>query len=198
MTAMSRLLLRVARWIAGKERADWVDGMASEAALSGRKSTAWAAGCLWAAVQDRLRRDWWFPLAILVLPACALIWRAKVFFWTNPVLANHSVPTWIPVAIWILSPFPLVFLFAHWRSGRSALVALAISFVLVEIGPILLMWLILGVPPTSWVGPNVNWYKADPNIVIKAVPGIALDLAVWMMAAWLGSLSRKARPFVRT
>lgn len=193
MTGMSRILLHVARWVAGRKRREWIEAMAAEAAAAGGHSTAWALGCLWASLEDRFWRDWWFAVAIVFLPLFAMAWKGMVFFSTSWLLSSGRIPGWIAVACWILSPFPLVFLVARWRQGLSATVALAIGFVLAEFAPIVLMWVDFGLAPSSWFGPHVHWYKADPNIVIGAAAGLTLDLVVWLTAAWLGWRSHTAR-----
>jgi hypothetical protein len=191
MTGTSRFLLRVARWIGGSARAEWVDAMEAEAGSMMGNSASWAVGCVWASMKDRFARDWWFVAAILLLPACALYLKATVFFWTSELLVHSRISPLLAVATWVLSYFPLPFLLAQWRPGRPAYVATVIGFLVVELFPIVLMWVKFGVSPLIWLGPNSNWYKADPNVRIGPAPGLALDLFVWLSAAWLGSTLRR-------
>lgn len=190
MTSTSRFLLRLARCIAGPERGDWIDAMEAEAAAANGASTTWAIGCLWASIKDRLARDWWFPAVVLLLPVIMFWWKSTIFFATNDMVFQHRIPAWLAVSCWVLSPFPLAFLIALWRREKSAYLAVALAFILVESFPLLMMWR-MGVPLGRWFGPNVNWYKFDPDIRIGLLPGITLDLLAWIAAVWLGSTLRR-------
>ena len=191
MTGTSRFLLHFARWIAGSRRAEWVDAMEAEAASADSYSAGWALGCVWAALKDRFARDWWFIAAILLLPPCAWYLKTSVFFWTSGLLVHNEITPLLAVATWVLRYFPLPFLFAQWRSGRPVYVAAVIGFLVVEFFPIALMWAKFGVSPLIWLGPNANWYKADPNVRVGPAAGLALDLFVWLSAVWLGSTVRR-------
>ena len=186
MNQFSRAVFRIARFIAGSERAEWIDAMTAEAATLEGDCASWAMGCLWASIKDRSARDWWFPLAVTLVPICVVLWKMKIFFWTASLLAQNSISDWAAVTCWILSPFPIAFAFALWRQGVLAYVAVAICFTIVEALPLAFLWMAVG-SPIALFGPNVNWYKADPGIRIGVVEGIALDLLVWLAAVWLGS-----------
>lgn len=190
MKPFSRAMFATARFIAGSGRAEWVNAMAAEADSMDGDSTAWALGCLWASVVDRLARDWWLPAAVVLLPLVMSFWKGMIFFATSDMIAHRRIPDWLAVSSWILSPFPFAALFAFWRRGRSAYVAIALSFVITEAFPLLLMWR-MGFSPSEWFGPHLNWYKCDPDIRIGAAPGIALDLLTWLAAVWLGSFLRR-------
>jgi hypothetical protein len=191
MNRLTRAIFAIARAVAGRARAEWLDAMTAEAASLDGDSTAWALGCLWAAIRDRAARDWWFAAALLILPPCAIFWKATVFFWTSSLLVSQQIPAKLAVASWVLSPFPLPFMFALWRPGRRAYVTAVIGFLAVEVYPVTLMWVKFGVSPLVWLGPNSNWYKADPNVRIGPAAGLTLDLLVWLSAAWLGSKLRR-------
>ena len=189
MTRTGRLLLRIARWFAGAERAEWTDAMQAEAQAAGAGSTGWALGCVLASARDRLARDWWVFPAIVLLPIVAFVWKSLVFFSTASLLEHQEIPALMAVACWILAPFPLALLFMRWRNGKSAYVVLAISFLAIESFPLLMFWE-MGVPPSAWFGPNVHSYKADPDIAMSVPAGMALDFLVWLAAAWLGTTWR--------
>jgi len=192
MSAFTRALFRISRWIAGRNRAEWLDAMAAEAEAIKGDSTAWALGCLWAAAKDRFARDWWFGVAIILAPPLMFCWKGAVFFSTNSLMEEHRIAQWFAVALWILSPFPIACLFGQIRQGRSLYFALAGLFILAEFGPILLMWIDFGLSPIQFFSAGeVNWYKADPNVRIGPLVGITLDALVWLAGAWLGSLTRR-------
>jgi hypothetical protein len=192
MNAFSRTLFRAARWIAGRDRREWVEAMTAEAASTDADSTAWALGCLWASIQDRAARDWWFALAILVLPALFFFWKTTVFFWTSSLLIDHRIAPWLAVTLWILTPLPIAFLLGLMRRGLSLYVGLAIVFAIAEFGIFLFLWVKAGISPlTFFSAEHVNWYKADPGVRIGPALGITLDVLVWVAGAWLGSLTRR-------
>lgn len=190
MNPFSRAIFATARFIAGRARSEWIDAMAAEAESIDGHSTAWALGCLWASVKDRISRDWWFPATLVLFPIILFWWKGTIFFATSDMVAQHQIPAWLAVSCWILSPFPLASLFVFWRSGRSAYVAAALSFVIVEAFPLLVMWR-MGLSPSEWFTPHLNWYKCDPDIRIGAAPGIALDFLTWLTAVCLGSFLRR-------
>jgi len=194
MNAFTRALFRIGRWIAGRDRAEWLDAMAAEAEAIKGDSTAWALGCFWAAAKDRFARDWSFAVFVLLLPVVVSLWKLYVFFATSSLQFEQQIPDWLAVACWILSPFPFAVLVPLVRAGRSALIAVAIAFLAVEAVPVVMM-LNLGVAPSQFFGPNFNWYKCDPGVRIGLVDGIAVDFAAWATAFWLGSALR--RRFVR-
>lgn len=189
MNPLSRAIFATARVIAGSERSEWIDAMAAEAESMDGRSTAWTLGCLWASVKDRISRDWWFPATLVLFPIILFWWKGTIFFATSDMVAQHRIPAWLGVSCWVLSPFPLASLFAFWRGGRSAYVAAALSFLIVEAFPLLFMWR-MGLPPSEWFTPHLNWYKCDPDIRIGAAPGIALDFLTWLSAVCLGSFLR--------
>jgi hypothetical protein len=192
MNAFTRAAFAISRCIAGRDRADWLDAMAAEAESISGDSTAWALGCLWAAAKDRLARDWWFAVAILLAASLAFLWKGAVFFSTSSLLTEHRMAPWFAVMLWILSPLPIACLFAQIRQGRSLYLALAFLFLTVEFGPLLVLWIVSGMSPLAFFsGEQVNWYKADPNVRIGPPTGITLDALVWLAGAWLGSFTRR-------
>jgi hypothetical protein len=191
MSSFNRALFRISRWIAGRDRREWADAMAAEGASTDSNSTAWALGCLWASFKDRAARDWWFVLAILLLPALFFVFKTTVFFWTISLLNEHRISAWLTVTFWILTPLPIAFLLGLMRRGVPLYVGFAIVFAIAEFGMCIFMWLKFGLSPLIWFGPQSNWYKADPNVRIGPLVGITLDALVWLAGAWLGSFTRR-------
>lgn len=191
MTGSSRLLLRLARWVAGRRRAEWLDAMEAEAAQLDA-SARWAFGCLGAALKDRLGRDAWLLLAILALAVCAVLWKTKIFFAASQLLVHQRISPWFAVAVWIVSPLPIAFVLGFIRPNRSTYFIVAASFLLVEFAPVLLLWIAAGVSPLEFFSAGqVNWYKAGPNVRVGPAAGLTCDLIVWLTGAWLGMRSRR-------
>jgi hypothetical protein len=188
----TRALFRVARWIAGRARTEWLDAMAAEAEAIKGDSKAWALGCLWASIKDRFARDWWFAVAVVLALPLLFLWKGAVFFSTASLMTEHRIAPWFAVALWILCPFPIVCLFGQIRRGRSLYLSLLLLFISLELGPLLLLWMVSGMSPVAFFSAGqVNWYKADPSDRIGPLIGITLDALVWLAGAWLGSLMRR-------
>jgi hypothetical protein len=193
MTGPTRFLLRIARWIAGRRRSDWVDAMEAEAASAGNGSTAWALGCVWAAAKDRFARNAWVLVAVLILAACAMYWKTKLFFATSDLLVHQRISPWFAIALWIASPLPIAFLLGLLRPRRSTYLMVAAIYLVIEFAPLLLLWVGAGISPLEFFSARqVNWYKADPGARVGPAVGLTCDLVVWLAGAWLGMHSRRA------
>ena len=192
MNAFSRFLFAIARTIGGLERREWIAAMETEAASIKGDQTDWAMGCIWASIKDRLARDWWFIVAIILAPPFLFFWKVAIFFSTNSLLAEGRIAPWFAVTLWILSPFPIACLFGQIRRGLSLYLTLTVLFALAELGPLLLMWIEFGLSPTAFFSAtHVYWYKADPSVRVGPLIGVTLDLLVWLAGAWFGSLMRR-------
>jgi hypothetical protein len=186
MTKASNFLLQLARWIAGPERAEWVDAMEVESGLSGTSSTGWAAGCLGAAFKDRLAREWTFVAATLLFPICAFILEMTLFFPLSSLFLRHLIPGWIMGASALLSPLPFAFLLGRLRPGRAAYSAAPVAFIIGTFAPLVEFWWKFGKSPLTWFGHDSTWYMMSP------IAGLSCSLLVWLAGAWLGSLSAQA------
>lgn len=187
MTGLSRLLLRIARWIAGPHRAEWIDAMESEAASTSDNSAAWAAGCLLASIKDRLRRDRPFISAVLLFPFCILAVATLIFLPVVKLSELLDLPGWTFIVVNLLLPFPFAFGLGRLRPGRPAFLALPFSFFLCEMAPVALMWVEFGTSPLSFFGPKGHWYNMSPAL------GLSCAFAVWIAGAWLGTRSARKR-----
>lgn len=187
MTALSRFLLRLARWIAGPSRAEWIDAMESEAASTGDNSGAWAAGCLWASIKDRLRRERRFIAAVLLFPFCILAVATLIFLPVVKLCQLLGLPGWSFIVVNLVLPLPFAFALGRLRPGRPTYLALPVSFFLCEMAPLALMWVEFGSSPLSFFGPKGHWYNMSPAL------GLSCAFAVWLAGAWLGSRSARRR-----
>lgn len=193
MTGLSRFFLRIARWVAGRGRAEWVDAMEAEAASAGNGSTAWALGCACAAAKDRLARNSWVLVAVLILAVCAMYWKTKLFFATSDLLVHQRISPWLAIALWIASPLPIAFFLGLLRPRRSTYLIVTAIYLVIEFAPLLLLWVGAGVSPLEFFSARqVNWYKADPGARVGPAAGLTCDLLVWLAGAWLGMHSRRA------
>ncbi|QIK77781.1 hypothetical protein G7077_01470 [Sphingomonas piscis] len=190
MSRLAALIFRAARQIAGRKRSEWIDAMEAEAATLRGNSAPWAWGCLWSAIRDRAARDWWIATTLFLFPIILVAWRGYVFFSTASLLNKGVITDLAAVGFWIVSPFPLVLLLALLTRGTSGNTLIITSFLAMECFNPVMMWIYLDVSPLVWLGPNANWYKADPGITIKPLAGILLDGVVWFTAAWIGSRLR--------
>jgi hypothetical protein len=186
MTRMSRFLLRTASLIAGRDRTDWIDAMSAETYSAGGESTAWAAGCVRAAIKDRLRRDWRFILAILLLPITAYPLQLLVFFPTVWLSRQAGLPNWAFIIVVAFVPIFMAFLIGRLRPGCMAYLAVPISFVIWVMTPLLVSWISFGDSPWSWFGSNATWFMMPPLL------GLTCALVVWLAGVWIGSHSRRA------
>lgn len=184
MTPASRFLLRIARVIAGRERADWVDAMAAEADYT-EETAGWAFGCLFASAKDRLRREGRFLLAVLAFPLGAYLLELATFYPVAWLLRHQLVPVWVLVGTGLLSPLPFAFLLGRMRPGLPAYVGSLVSFPIAVFVPLILFWMEFGKSPFSWFGEDATWFMMSP------AAGLACALLVWFAGVWLGSNSRR-------
>jgi hypothetical protein len=190
MTATSRFLLRLARWIAGSERAEWIDAMQAEAVSIRGDSTRWAIGCVWAAFSDRFVRERRFLGAALLVVVGPMLLEMLLLYpegwaWRQPWLHQHPVAEWLFQHSGLLNFLPFVFLLGRSRPGRGAYVAAIICFPLAEFVPLFIFWLKFGGSFLAWFGPGATWYMFSPAV------GLSAALAVCLFGVWLGSRSRR-------
>lgn len=188
MTGISRFLLRIARWIAGSERAEWIDAMEAEAESIAGESTAWAIGCVRAALKDRILREWRFLAAILLLPICIYLVQFALFFPIVWLGRQAGLPNWTFVAFDLFLPFPFAFLLGRIRPGLPAYFALPISFAIAVFFPLIVFSIQFGTSPLAFFGPGGTFYMMTPWV------GLSCSLFVWLAGVWLGSRSGRAAP----
>lgn len=184
---MTDWLLRLVRWIASPDRAEWAEAMAAEAEASGAGSTSWALGCVGATLRDRLARERKFLLSILLLPIAALFFSLMLFFAIAWLWHNAGLPGLAFSAILASAPLPSAYYLGTIRSRRSALLAAPICFLLYQSIPLIIFWIQFGMSPLSWLSPDTTVYKMSP------LPGYALGLSVWLVGAWWGSRRANAQ-----
>jgi len=184
MTRTGRLLLGFARWIAGSERAEWIDAMEAEAASAGAQSTAWAIGCLWASIKDRLSHEWRFLLAVPLLGFGPLLLSLILLFPMSWLWHHGWIPKWLIDHSALAEMLPFAFLLGRIRPGRATYVAATICFAVGVIVPVAMGWIALGLSPATAFASYATWYMFSPAV------GLSIALFVWLGGALLGSRSR--------
>jgi hypothetical protein len=183
MTGIDRFFLRLARWIAGSERVEWVDAMEAEAASADGSSTAWAIGCVTAAFKERIWRERSFVALIAGLPATDFILRWLLFF---PVVLTgeaFGLPGWTFIAVFLALGFPFAFYLGRTMPRVRAVVAALLCGALLEIGGIVQFWIAFGKGPEIWFQPNSHVYNMTP------VLGWTTSISIWLAGALVGSLA---------
>lgn len=184
---MTAWLLRLVRWIAGRDRAEWTYAMATEAGAAGAGSTGWAMGCVIAALRDRLSREGKFLLSILLLPVGALMFTLILFFAVAWLWHNAGLPAVAFSAILASAPLPFAYYLGTMRLRPAALLAASICFSFYHSVPLIIWWIQFGKFPVSWFTGDTSIYNLPPLL------GYALGLSVWLIGAWWGSSRKRTR-----
>ena len=188
MTGTSRILFLVARWIARRECADWIDAMAAEADSAGARSTAWAIGCVWASFKERVRAEGWFIGAVTGLPVAAIVLQQLLFFpivWGSQAL---GLPMETFVWTFLCLGFPLGFLLGRRMSARRALIGAFICGVMLAWLGVVIFWVMFGQGPAIWFRGNSHVYDMRP------VLGWSVNTLLWVAGAGIGVLTRRSPP----
>jgi len=188
MTGACRFLLRLAHFVAGGDRSEWVDAMAAEAEFAGIESTSWARGCLWAAVKDRIAREWRLAAAILLLPVTVSALELVLFF---PVVffgRYAGLPNWTFIAVYLILQIPFGFLLGRSKPLRRALIAAALSSLVLDVIGVVSFWIELGQGPEIWFEKGSQVYNMTPLL------GWACSLSMWLTGAWFGSRKNLTTP----
>jgi hypothetical protein len=181
MTELSRFLLRIARWIAGPQRREWVDAMEAESAAAGAKSMAWAFGCLWASMRERLWREWRFLVAVPLIGFGPLLLSSVLLFPMAWLWHHGWIPKWLIDHSALFEMLPFAILLGRIRPARTAYMAATICFAVGVMIPLAIGWLAAGESPLVAFGPYSTWYMFSPAV------GLIVALLVWLAGAWLGS-----------
>lgn len=180
----ARLLLRLANWIAGPDREEWVLAMAVEADAADGHGTRWALGCLFAAGKDRLARDWRFVAAIVMLPILTMVLgiaSAFVIFIGAQALKS-SVVAEIPLML--LEALPAAWVLGRMRPDRSPVLIGTIAFLIYLAVPLVLMWAVFGIMISIWSADAV-YYN------LPAYAGLPMSWLVWIVGTWWGASIQK-------
>lgn len=185
MNTAANMLLRLARLVAGEARSEWVDAMEAEAStLSDDEGMTWAMGCVWAAMGDRLARNWKTIAWVVATPIASYAFQMLVLFPTV-WLIRHGWPNFIFYATAIASPLPFVWMLGRWHPN-VALSAATASFVIAAFIPGLFFWASFGASPLIFLSRGATLY--DMPVLI----GLVVTLPLWLIAAKIGASFRQA------
>lgn len=187
MTALSRFLLRAATMIAGRERSEWLDAMTAETEASNEDSTEWAAGCLWAAIRDRINRERRFAAAIVLFPILIFVLQFLLFFPVVWLSSDAGLPRWTFVAVFLALPLPFGFALARSKALRRAVLGAVLSSMVLDLIGVVTFWIEFGQAPAVWFEKGSQVYNMTP------VLGWSCSLAVWLAGAWLGTRSARTK-----
>jgi hypothetical protein len=188
MTPFGEFLLRLARKIAGADRAEWVDAMAAETQSIHGDSTLWTVGCLSATCKERLWRERWFLAAVIGFPILVFVFRLLLFF--PVVFAGRALglPNWTFIAVFICLELPFGFALARLMPWRRAIITALLCGVLLELAGIVQFWISFGDGPEIWFRPGSQIYNMTP------VLGWAIGISTWLAGAAIGAVTRSKAP----
>ena len=186
MIGVCRFLLRVARWVAGSKRAEWINAMEAEAASASGPSIAWAAGCLWAATTDRFLRERMLIGAALLVVLGPFVLETLLLYpegwaWRQAWLQEHTLLKWLLSHSGVLDLLPFMFLLGRASPGRLAYAAALICFPLAEFFPLVIFWTKFGTSPLLFFGRGATIYMFTPAV------GLSLAFMISLAGVWLGS-----------
>lgn len=180
MSAFNRLLFRIARMIAGRERREWIDAMQTEAAIDGSGGHEWGMGSVLAALKDRASRDGFLMVAIVLTPIAALVFSLLLFFPMSRLFMADLLPSWIYSLTMLLVGLPFGWFLGRLRP-KAAMAAVSVSFAIFVAIPMMVFWAGTGRSPLIFFAPDANWYGMPTYI------GLTAGLLVWLVGARLGS-----------
>ncbi|MDP1028670.1 hypothetical protein Q5H91_15725 [Sphingomonas sp. KR1UV-12] len=184
LNGLARLILRLANWIAGRDREEWVLAMVAETDAAGGHGPAWALGCLYAAAKDRMARDLWFVAALFALPVFAIVLSFSV---GAAILVGART-----IGISDMAVIPLMFsgslvaglMLGRMRPAYPPIAVGTVAFVVHQAIPLLLMWAAFGRLMPFW-SPNMTIYN------LPAPTGLLVSWLIWVAATWWGGGTRR-------
>jgi hypothetical protein len=180
MTLIGGILLRFARWVAGRERAEWMDAMAAETEAADGNRLYWAAGCLWAAAVDRMARDRLFVAGMIAIPAVSFVIVLTLGFLLALGGRKFGWSPGVLVPVMLFGPLPFAWLLGKLRPSSSAPLVGTAGFLVHQSVPLLAMWILFGISPTSFWAVNLTYYNLPP------VAGLTASWLVWVAGVRLG------------
>jgi hypothetical protein len=127
-----------------------------------------------------MARDWRFLASLIALPAASFVIVLILAF----LLAMGGVKFgWSPrvlVPVMLFGPLPFAWLLGNLRPSASASLVGTAAFLVHQSMPLLAMWILLGIAPTSFWAANLTYYNLPP------LAGFTASWLVWVGGAWLG------------
>lgn len=184
LNGLARLFLRLANWLAGPDRAEWVLAMAVEADAADRHGTRWALGCLLAAGKDRVTRDWRFLAAIVMLPILTMVLGIASTFAVFIGAQALGTSGMAAIPLMLLEALPAAWLLGRMRPNHSSVLIGTIAFVIHQAVPLILMWAVFGIILRIWSA-GMIYYN------MPAYLGLPMSWLVWIAGTWWGASMQK-------
>ena len=189
LTPVTRSLLRVAYWIAGKAHSQWCAAMAAETDAAGSNSYRWALGCVGAALRMRLSADWKRVATLALLPILVNFAEHAIFL--PAAMAAHAdwLSSWAIVPLSIILPLALIF-WSGWSAPGPFPVAFVIYLLVMQkLWPMAVFTTLTGsqLPLSVWFGSNSTYW------MLPALLGMALSSALYFAALYAGYKAGETR-----
>lgn len=180
-TPATRAILRLAAWIAGPERAEWVAAMAAETHAAGEAGLSWACGSLVTAVRDRTARDWHILVALVILPGSAAAFGAVIGAFAEMAMRSAGLGGGILVPTMLTTSWGTAYLLGRIKPSLSPVIVASLAFLLYLATPAAILAVAAGIPF------HLLW---SPNVTIFNLPwqgGIVLGWLAWLTGCWVGT-----------
>jgi hypothetical protein len=178
--ARERIVILLARFIAGPERRHWLDAMEAELDALPDRRLDWALGSLVAAAKDRAWRERAYALALVLAPTAALaaIPIASIALSLLAELTSLTVLQFTPIIA--LTPLPFAMALGALNPRRPAFVSGALGFAAYLAIPAIALPLLFA--PYVYV----RW---EATLSAYALPpsGLVGSLGLWCFGAWAGA-----------
>jgi hypothetical protein len=178
---MTRWLLRLARWIGGRNRAEWAEAMEAETAAAGPGAIGWAWGSLAALLVDRIGRSARIMVIVTLLPVVAMALEFALFFPSAWIFRVYDLPRWTILSLAIFTPLPVAMLLGWLTAGRGALAPAIAAFLVAELLAMLQWWLFFGQGPSVFFDGSIEIHHLHAQV------GQAIHLAIWLLGAAIGA-----------
>jgi hypothetical protein len=176
-----RTAMKLARFIAGPRRNEWLDAMEAELSLLSERRLDWALGSLVAAVKDRVARDWLPAVALVALPGTAV---AAIPVLTMLAVAIGRATGFSQLQLMPLttfSPLPFAILLGTIRPRASAILKGLLAFAAYQAIPAIGFSLLFG----SYV--SVRWEMNLSHYGLLPPSGLIATCLLWCAGSWLGA-----------
>lgn len=180
----TRMVLRLANWIAGEKSSEWCAAMAAETDAAGSQGMGWALGCVAAALKMRLQTDW-KRIAILTLaPFIAYLISRPWFYLVTWSMDASSAPV-----LWaMLLGLPNFLMFAlavRFTSRGIPSLFVAYAIITSTLIPFFHFALKFDVSPWIFFGADAQWMTLPRN------QGMLLESGLIIASIFVGWLWRQ-------
>jgi hypothetical protein len=178
-------LLRLVRWIAGRDRAEWAEAMAAETEAAGAEALGWAWGCVAAALIDRIRGSARTILAVILLPMAAFALQSLMFIPEVWLSQAFDLPRWALLTFTIFTPLPVAVLLGWLSSPRGALASAFVAFFVFYAVSMFQWWIAFGDGPSIFFDRHMQIHHLHAQL------GMLVDLGVWLLGSLISTRLRR-------